>query len=64
MLLALKKRGGQQAQALGRSRGGFSTKIHISVDALGIHYGFWVQAVNVTIARQQRHWCLASHLSV
>ena len=29
------KRGGQQAQALGRSRGGFSTKIHISVDALG-----------------------------
>ena len=35
MLLALKKRGGQQAQALGRSRGGFSIKIHISVDALG-----------------------------
>ena len=34
-LLALKKRGGQQSQALGRSRGGFSTKIHISVDALG-----------------------------
>ena len=32
---AQKKRGGQQAQALGRSRGGFSTKIHISVDALG-----------------------------
>lgn len=26
---ALKKNGGQQAQALGRSRGGFSTKIHI-----------------------------------
>jgi transposase len=32
---ALKKNGGQAAQALGRSRGGFSTKIHISVDALG-----------------------------
>ena len=27
--------GGQAAQALGRSRGGFSTKIHITVDALG-----------------------------
>jgi transposase len=32
---ALKKSGGQAAQALGRSRGGFSTKIHASVDALG-----------------------------
>ena len=31
----LKKNGGQAAQALGRSRGGFSTKIHASVDALG-----------------------------
>ena len=30
-----KKSGGQEAQALGRSRGGFSTKIHIAVDALG-----------------------------
>jgi transposase len=27
--------GGQSDQALGRSRGGFSTKIHIAVDALG-----------------------------
>ena len=27
--------GGQEAQALGRSRGGFSTKIHVSVDGLG-----------------------------
>ena len=27
--------GGQAAQALGRSRGGFSTKIHVSVDGLG-----------------------------
>jgi transposase len=32
---ALKKSGGQKAQALGRSKGGFSTKIHIAVDALG-----------------------------
>lgn len=30
-----KKNGGQASQALGRSRGGFSTKIHIAVDALG-----------------------------
>lgn len=30
-----KKNGGQQEQALGRSQGGFSTKIHIAVDALG-----------------------------
>lgn len=32
---APKKSGGQQQQALGRSRGGFSTKIHIAVDGLG-----------------------------
>ena len=30
-----KKSGGQEAQALGRSRGGFSTKIHVTVDGLG-----------------------------
>lgn len=30
-----KKRGGQESQALGRSRGGFSSKIHACVDALG-----------------------------
>ena len=29
------KRGGQEAQALGRSRVGFSTKVHITVDGLG-----------------------------
>jgi transposase len=29
------KNGGQAEQALGRSRGGFSTKIHVNVDALG-----------------------------
>jgi len=33
--LAPKKSGGQAAQALGRSRGGFSSKIHITVDGLG-----------------------------
>jgi transposase len=31
-----KKRGGQDAQALGRSRGGFGTKLHVCVDALGL----------------------------
>ena len=29
------KKRGQQSQALGRSKGGFSTKIHVSVDGLG-----------------------------
>lgn len=29
------KNGGQETQALGRSRGGFSTKIHVNVDGLG-----------------------------
>ena len=33
--LAPQKKGGQAEQALGRSRGGFSTKIHITVDGLG-----------------------------
>ncbi len=32
---ARKKDGGQAAQALGRSRGGFSTKIYVNVDGLG-----------------------------
>jgi len=30
-----REKGGQSGEALGRSRGGFSTKIHIIVDALG-----------------------------
>lgn len=35
----VKKNGGQAQQALGRSRGGFSTKIHLLVDALaGTHW--------------------------
>jgi transposase len=33
--LGRQKNGGQAAQALGRSRGGFSTKIHAKVDGLG-----------------------------
>lgn len=35
MLPEPQKKGGQAAQALGRSRGGFSTKIHANVDGLG-----------------------------
>ena len=35
MLRARPKKGGQTSQALGRSRGGFSTKVHVSVDGLG-----------------------------
>lgn len=41
---ALKRKGGQAAQALGRSRGGFSTKIHIRVDALGLPLDFILTA--------------------
>lgn len=36
---ATQKSGGQGAQALGRSRGGFSTKIHVNVDAPAIPCG-------------------------
>ena len=32
---ASKKNGGQDAQALGRSRGGFSATVHVDADALG-----------------------------
>jgi transposase len=34
------KDGGQPSQVLGRSRGGFSTKIHVVADALGNPLGF------------------------
>ena len=34
--LAHKKSGGQAAQALGRSRGGFSCKIHFAAEGLGL----------------------------
>jgi transposase len=42
------KNGGQAAQALGRSRGGFSTKVHTSVDALG-------NPLRFTLTAGQRH---------
>ena len=40
----IKKNGGQSEQALGKSRGGFSTKIHILVDALGYPLRFILTA--------------------
>ena len=43
-----KKRGGQAAQGLGRSRGGFSTKVHASVDALG-------NPLRLSLTAGQRH---------
>ena len=45
---ASKKNGGQAEQALGRSRGGFSTKIHISVDGLG-------NPLRILLTAGQRH---------
>lgn len=41
------KQGGQQEQALGRSRGGFSTKIHVVVDGLGNPLDFVLTAGQV-----------------
>ena len=48
MRLVLKKNGGQAEQALGRSRGGFSTKIHVTVDGLG-------NPLRVELTAGQRH---------
>ncbi len=45
---ARKVDGGQAAQALGRSAGGFSTKIHVTVDGLG-------NPVRVHLSAGQRH---------
>lgn len=42
------KRGGQESQALGRSKGGFSSKIHVLVDALG-------NPLNFVLTGGQRH---------
>ena len=44
----LKKNGGQAAQALGRSRGGFSTKLHILAEGLG-------HALHFILTGGQRH---------
>jgi hypothetical protein len=67
---ALHKSGGQTAQALGRSRGGFSTKIRFNVDALGNPLRFALtggQRHDITQAETlhgschvtpQKSWCL------
>jgi len=48
------KNGGQAEQALGRSRGGFSTKIHVIVDGLGNPLRLYVTA-------GQRHDIIKAH---
>ena len=48
------KNGGQEQQALGRSRGGFSTKIHVTVDGLG-------NPLRLALTAGQRHDIIMAH---
>lgn len=48
------KNGGQAEQALGRSRGGFSTKIHVTVDGLGY-------PLRLQLTAGQRHDIIKAH---
>lgn len=48
------KNGGQAEQALGRSRGGFSTKIHVMADGLGYPLRLYLTA-------GQRHDIIQAH---
>jgi transposase len=48
------KNGGQAEQALGRSRGGFSTKIHVTVDGLG-------NPLRLHLTAGQRHDIIQAH---
>jgi transposase len=48
------KNGGQTEQALGRSRGGFSTKIHVTVDGLGY-------PLRLHLTAGQRHDLIKAH---
>jgi transposase len=48
------KNGGQEEQALGRSRGGFSTKIHVTVDGLG-------NPLRLYLTAGQRHDIIKAH---
>lgn len=48
------KNGGQEQQALGRSRGGFSTKIHVTVDGLGY-------PLRLHLTTGQRHDLIQAH---
>src|SRR5215831_5914130 len=51
------KNGGQAQQALGRSRGGFSTKIHVTVDGLG-------NPLRLALTAGQRHDITQAHNQV
>lgn len=53
-LLEPQKNGGQAEQALGRSRGGFSTKIHVTVDGLGY-------PLRLQLTAGQRHDIIKAH---
>ena len=55
VLPGLQKNGGQAEQALGRSRGGFSTKIHVTVDGLG-------NPLRLHLTAGQRHDIIERHL--
>jgi transposase len=52
--LAPQKNGDQAQQALGRSRGGFSTKIHVTVDGLG-------NPLRLALTAGQRHDIIKAH---
>ena len=54
VLPELQKNGGQAEQALGRSRGGFSTKIHLTVDGLGY-------PLRIHLTAGQRHDIIKAH---
>lgn len=54
VLLEPQKNGGQAEQALGRSRGGFSTKIHVTVGGLG-------NPLRLHLTAGQRHDIIKAH---
>ena len=54
VLLGRQKNGGQADQALGRSRGGFSTKIHVTVDGLG-------NPLRLDLTAGERHDLIKAH---
>ena len=47
-----RRQGGQEGQALGRSRGGFSTKIHLKADLAGLPLAFHLTAGEASDGRQ------------
>lgn len=57
------KEKGQEAQALGYSRGGFSSKIHVNVDALGNPLRFILTAGQAHEAPKLRRYLKATERS-